>query len=128
MKAFIDLGADVNKPEEEDYLKRSTPLHMAAYGGIAADDETQLKIINLLLSKGAGINTKDADGNTPLHDAAYYCRFPNVRLLISSGANVNSTNNEGRTPLDIANERLQKSNNTNNCQLTIDILSKVTRY
>jgi len=64
------------------------------------------KNVNLLLMKGANVNTKKSKtGATLLHTASLRGHIDVVELLISKGANVNSTNNKGQTPLSYAISR-----------------------
>ena len=49
--------------------------------------------------RGAGVNVRDSNGNTPLHLAAYRGYVPEANALIEQGADVNATNRAGATPL-----------------------------
>ena len=60
LQQHIDAGIDIEVRDEEH---KSTPLHHAAYFG-------QLETVKWLVEKGAGMNTRDNDENTPL-DVAY---------------------------------------------------------
>jgi hypothetical protein len=59
-------------------------------------------IMELLISKGADVNSKNNSGNTPLLVAISGGNKEMVSLLISKGADVNSMNNLGKTPLVLA--------------------------
>ncbi len=48
------------------------------------------------------LEAKDEDGNTPLHEAAYYDNFKRDELLMIYGSDVNAINYKGETPLDKA--------------------------
>jgi len=76
-----------------------TPLHSAAFYGRA-------DVTELLLEHGANINSHDANGETPLHRAAFaYSKksINAVRILIENGADINAKNNQGKRPLDMTN-------------------------
>jgi len=60
LQQHIDAGIDI---EGRDEKHKSTPLHHAAYFG-------QLETVKWLVEKGAGMNARNNDGNTPL-DVAY---------------------------------------------------------
>lgn len=78
-----------------------TPLYRA----IEID---RMKILKLLLEKGADINAQDADGNTLLNHAAINGRFKVAKFLLDKKADYTIKNSEGKAPIDIAiaNERL----------------------
>ena len=60
LQQHIDAGIDIEVRDEEH---KSTPLHHAAYFG-------QLETVKWLVEKGAGMNVRNNNGNTPL-DVAY---------------------------------------------------------
>jgi ankyrin repeat protein len=57
------------------------------------------KKVKLLLSKGADVNTRAADGSTPLILVAGYGGPDMVALLLDHGADINAKSTEGLTPL-----------------------------
>ncbi|HVZ20082.1 MAG TPA: ankyrin repeat domain-containing protein [Vicinamibacterales bacterium] len=58
--------------------------------------------LHVLLDRHAGVNTRSADGTTPLHWAARVDDVESVRLLLHAGAEVNVANRYGVTPLMLA--------------------------
>ena len=79
-----------------------TPLHSAAFYG-------RTDVAKLLLKHGANINSLDANGETPLHRAAFaYSRtsIEVARLLINQGADVNAIakSHSHKTPLDMTDK------------------------
>ena len=58
--------------------------------------------LHVLLARHAGVNTRGADGTTPLHWAARVDDLESVRLLLRAGAEVNVANRYGVTPLMLA--------------------------
>ncbi|MBS0236277.1 MAG: ankyrin repeat domain-containing protein [Proteobacteria bacterium] len=55
-----------------------------------------------LLAGGADINIADANGNTPLHLAAFWGCPAVVEMLVVKGADLTLRNKAGQTPLDVA--------------------------
>ena len=87
IKQHLDDGTEVNAKDENGL----TPLHFAKTKEIA----------DLLISKGADVNAKEAKNQiTPLHWAAWRGRKEIVELLIANGADVNAKEIGGDTPLD----------------------------
>jgi hypothetical protein len=60
-------------------------------------------LLDGLLVRGADVNLKDLEGNTPLHWAVTG-RSPHVQYLLNKGANTRIKNNYGTTPLGTATE------------------------
>jgi len=67
--------------------------------------ERDMSWLGFLINKGARIDLKDRDGNTPLMAAARIGNLDAARILISRGANLNATNSAGETPLIAAVQR-----------------------
>lgn len=81
-----------------------TPLIWA----MGRDHKQTVKIAEFLINKGADINTKTDNGDTPLIVAVRNYRIEIVETLINKGADVNSKNNEGDTPLSIAQKNAKE--------------------
>ncbi len=65
----------------------------------AIDSRGNEKIALLLISRGADVNEKAADGITPLHLAACCGEIEVIKLLLTKGADVNARTTNGATPL-----------------------------
>ncbi|HUN98464.1 MAG TPA: ankyrin repeat domain-containing protein [Bradyrhizobium sp.] len=72
------------------------PISARFYDAIRANDLTGLRS---LLQQSAGVNTRDARGETPLQYAAVVGSLDAMKLLIDAGADVNAQNNSGATAL-----------------------------
>jgi prolyl 4-hydroxylase len=83
------------KEEDTSGTVGSSPAHKAAQEG---DADTLGKVIDKL---GHLLNSKDANGWTPLHEGARGGHVEVVKLLVEKGANINERTNEGKgeTPL-----------------------------
>ena len=77
-----------------------SPLHLA----ILEPYRTQVaeKTVELLVTRGANVNSKDPTGRTPLHAAVVVYNIKLVSQLIAYRARVNAKDQAGRTPLHLA--------------------------
>ncbi|MCX6835959.1 MAG: ankyrin repeat domain-containing protein, partial [candidate division Zixibacteria bacterium] len=75
-RILLDAGAD---PNRTSVIGLITPLHTAAKIG-------KKDLVELLLDRGAAINTKDSLGRTPFYYAARYAHRPTVAVLKARGA------------------------------------------
>lgn len=57
------------------------------------------------MRRGAALNAKNNNSETPLHKAVFYYSERVVKLLVDSGANINVRDYEGRTPLAVARKQ-----------------------
>lgn len=83
-------GADVNAKDGKFGV---TLLSWAALG-------RQIDAVELLILKGADINARNNDGNTPLHTAAFLGENEIAQLLVKNGADVNVRNDDGDVPMN----------------------------
>ena len=82
----------VNTP---DFSTNERAIHIVA-------KDADLNWLAFLLQKGARVDVKDNQGNTPLMYAVRSSFLDGARLLIAKGAQVNASNASGETPLIIA--------------------------
>ena len=95
VRAFIELGADVNFRDEEGM--GVTPLHFA--GGGHLEERVAVELTRLLLAAGADPNVADDCGGTPLHNVGHAeC----VDLLVDAGTDLEARDGEGKTPIYVA--------------------------
>ena len=59
----------------------------------------ELARVKQLLADGADVNTRDFNGQTPLHLAVGYKHLEVTKLLLEKGANVHAKDYEGNSPL-----------------------------
>ncbi|XP_052823265.1 BRCA1-associated RING domain protein 1 [Octopus bimaculoides] len=72
--------------------KGETPLHVAVI-------KNNLAKVQVLLTEGANVNTKDHAGWTPLHEACNHGYEKIVKVLLDSGALINTPGSENDTAL-----------------------------
>lgn len=101
-----------NREQEHAERERSEAARIAHYRDLKAQQlSTDLQFALLtrddaysqrLIESGADVNTVIADGDRPVHVAAYLGLTGTMRFLISKGVNVNVLSIKGQTPADIA--------------------------
>jgi ankyrin repeat protein len=89
---MIDRGADI---EAKDPGAGASALHFAVMMG-------KQPFIDLLLARGADVNSRTRNGTTPLHTAVLYARLEVAEYLIEKGADINAQSVSGATPLALA--------------------------
>jgi ankyrin repeat protein len=89
---MIDRGADI---EAKDPGAGASALHFAVMKG-------NQPLIDLLVSRGADLNSRTRNGTTPLHTAVLYARLEVAEFLVGKGADVNAQSASGATPLALA--------------------------
>ncbi|XP_066991878.1 integrin-linked protein kinase isoform X1 [Anabrus simplex] len=86
-----DTEHDLNQGDDHGF----SPLHWSAKEG-------HIKIVDLLILRGARINATNRGDDTPLHLAAAHGHRDIVHMLLRNKADVNFTNEHGNTPLHYA--------------------------
>ena len=84
---------------------QTPPVADRFYQAIRQDDLTALRT----LIKGEGVDAKDAQGQTPLMQAAAFGSAEAVRTLIAAGADVRAAGSAGFTALHLAADDLAKT-------------------
>jgi ankyrin repeat protein len=79
-------------------------------------EATLMENLTLMLDKGADVNVKGREGETPLTCAVRGGSVKMVNALIDKGADVNAKNDEGRSVLTLARQ------SKNNSQQLVDML------
>ncbi|MXV77024.1 hypothetical protein F4X73_15905 [Candidatus Poribacteria bacterium] len=92
VKQAITDGMDVNA---KNLVTGDPLLFTAALMG-------HTEIMTYLIEKGADINVRKGDGNTPLHAAAFLGRADAVELLLKNGVDINIRSNVGGSAMDNA--------------------------
>jgi ankyrin repeat protein len=109
VKVLREHGADI----EANNCMLRTPLYYACLKGRLAvvnellspndsSNGTTTSILDRRKSRGASIQAKDFDGNTPLHIASWRGHLPVVKVLLSGGANILAANNHQYLPINKA--------------------------
>ena len=96
IRQAIENGADVNHIHDIDGTgMRLSYLHTAAAAG-------RYDVMDLLVSKGANVNARSRDGETPLQFAAAANNVAGARLLLSSGAHLDAEDKNKVTAIEEA--------------------------
>lgn len=94
VELLIERGALVNSRMEHEGI---TPLYLACSQVVDEEFENNFAAIaKLLIAKGANVNVRTDNGDTPLHKA---WSKKIIELLISKNAEINALNIDGETPL-----------------------------
>lgn len=88
-------------PCDEVNKKGVSPLLGAAEEKAYGDSDA--KVIEFLISCGADVNRRNANGQTALHLACVNGATKIVRILLAHGADKNLTDKNGKTPVDLTN-------------------------
>lgn len=86
-----DTEHDMNQGDDHQF----SPLHWASKHG-------HIKIVELLIGRGARVNTTNMGDDTPLHLASAHGHLEVVQLLLRNRADVNFINEHGMSPLHYA--------------------------
>lgn len=98
-QSLIELGANINaKASNSTSNQNLTALYFALI-------HENIDLIKLLISEGANLNAKDADGWAPIHQVVHNNKLEIVKLLSENGANLELETEEDLTPLAIAIQR-----------------------
>jgi ankyrin repeat protein len=109
VRVLLEKGANLNLANSRGI----TPIMAAAgLGSVDADtrgfyltedvQQRSIESLRLLLKAGGDINSKDARGLTPLHEASRWGWNDVVQFLVQNGADLNAKDNRGLTPVDSA--------------------------
>ncbi len=94
VRVLLDNGANVNAEDK----RGRTSLHQALEARYNTD-ENDFGVAQLLTERGADVNVRGEEHETPLHLASDFLELNLVRMLVDHGANVNAEDKRGRTPL-----------------------------
>jgi len=93
IKKHIAAGTDLNQKDPNPTGNKDDALGMAAAFG-------HTNVAKALIEAGADINSRNKNGDTPLHISSFLCYTEIVQSLLDKGADKNARNNAGSKPLD----------------------------
>ena len=97
---------DINVNQKAKNSIEDSALHRAVSGGRELLPGFSVKMVEMLLAKGADVNIIDVEQNMPLLNAINMQQpLEVINLLIKNGANVNHKGEKGKTPLFLAVEK-----------------------
>jgi HEAT repeat protein len=104
IRAFLDAGMSPKK----GLLEMGPPMRVMLFSASACSSRERptkadtKAAVKLLLDRGADPNGSDANGNTPLSEAASHgCDRELMKMLIKAGAKIDSRNKAGLTPFEM---------------------------
>lgn len=150
VQSLLSDGADVNKTTDSATQNITTsPLHLAvAYKrdkvvkillpkisnvdikdsdeetplSVAAERNASSSILNLLVSAGASVSSRNFFRRTPLHYAAGSVNEKAVEVLLKAGADPCATDDDETTPLHMICENRYNHNIADKCLKIVDLL------
>ena len=84
------------------------PLHQVSYGEYRSEEDG-VRVAQLLLERGADVNTRRKDCWTPLHMASRFGKFDIAKILIDHSAEVDAVDDFGKTPLHDLSQGIYES-------------------
>ena len=95
---IVKLLLDHDAKADAKSLIEESPLHKVSCGEYESQ-EAGSRVAQLLLDRGADVNSQCYDRSTPLHLASYNGKLEIARLLLDRGADVNAESSDGETSL-----------------------------
>ena len=108
-RVLLDHGAIIHAKN----IQGQNPLHMVSQGA----DESEPALVELLLSRGAGVNARDNDKATPLLLASFSLKPEIVEKLLQNGADVNAVNIRSQNALHLLSQNLRYDYETSGTRL-----------
>lgn len=91
-KGYLDLAEFILDNTGNDFDRSFHPLNAAASSG-------HCHLLEMMISRGADVNCRDENGQTPMTLACIGKHVSAVKLLIEKGSDLNKRTNKGPTPL-----------------------------
>ena len=100
--------------------------HEYSSQGYSVKSNGKLKIVRLLIEKGANVSARDKTHSTPLHLASSSGMPEITRLLIKHGANVKAQDRGHRTPLHLASSWVSGKNYVTSIRTGLISMNRMT--
>jgi ankyrin repeat protein len=101
-RALLEPNTSTGEPGCEREIKE---LKLGYTAFIFAARRDFVAVVELLINEGINIQSRDNNGMTAIHHAAYFNRLKTFRYLWTFSGCINSKDDQGRTPLMIAVQR-----------------------
>jgi FOG: Ankyrin repeat len=90
IKCLVDNGANLNQRCSDSSYD---PPPLSSASGL------NITLVKYFIEKGADVNGKSTDGETPLHTASVFGHLEIIKYLLEKGSEINNKNKSGITPL-----------------------------
>jgi ankyrin repeat protein len=99
-RVLLSHGVDIHARNAQG----QTPLHVVSHGVRYNDEISEPDLVELLLSRGADVNTQDNDQATPFLLACFCLKPRTAEKLLQNGADVNAVNIHGQNAWHIISQ------------------------
>jgi cytohesin len=101
-RVLLDHGANIHARN----VHGQTPLHIVSQGILMFGEISKSDLVELLLSRGADVNARDDDQDTPFLFACFCLKPETAETLFQNGADINAVNIHGQNAWHLISQNL----------------------